>query len=208
MIGKLKGIIDTLYTDSCILDVNGVGYHVYVPQNLLKNMIMGDFMTLYIDTWVREDAITLYGFESEIQKSCFKLAVTVQGVGGRSALSLLSVLSPSEFLSAITQQNQNEITKADGIGPKVATRILTELKNKAQQMALTYEFETEITKHTAPAALQNFLEDAVEILVRLGYAKFEVTQVIQKIDFNLHSNITTEKAVPLILKELALKKAL
>src|SRR5579872_7062675 len=129
MIGKLKGVVDSYGEDSIILDVNGVGYLVHCSTRTLQELpAPGEPATLSIETHVREDQIRLFGFTSDAEREWFRLLQTVQGVGAKVALSLLGTLKPAELASAIALADKTAIRRAPGVGPKVAERIVIELK--------------------------------------------------------------------------------
>jgi len=136
MIGKLKGIIDSYGEDHIIVDVNGVGYVVHCSARTLQALPpQGDPVALAIETHVREDQIRLFGFQEDIEREWFRLLQTVQGVGTKVALSILSTLKPSELASAISLRDKAMVARSPGVGPKVAERIVTELKDKAPKYA-------------------------------------------------------------------------
>ena len=136
MIGKLKGIIDSYGEDFIIVDVNGVGYVVHCSARTLQSLPpTGDPVSLAIETHVREDQIRLFGFTSDIEREWFRLLQTVQGVGTRVALSILSTLRPAELASAIAMRDKAMVARSPGVGPKVAERVVTELKDKAPKYA-------------------------------------------------------------------------
>ncbi len=183
MIGKLTGIIDTYGEDYLILDVSGVGYLVKASARTLSRIgSRGDPASLLIDTNVREDAITLYGFADEAEQKWFRLLTSVQGVGAKAGLSILAVCPPEKVALAIAAQDKAALTQADGIGPKIATRILTELKDKATNMDLSSAAAKSADTKKAPAAPENtgIEQDAVSALINLGYARSDAyTAVIQ-----------------------------
>ncbi|HEX3859072.1 MAG TPA: Holliday junction branch migration protein RuvA, partial [Pseudolabrys sp.] len=132
MIGKLKGIVDSYSEDFIILDVGGVGYQVHCSVRTLQALPSpGTAATLSIETHVREDHIKLYGFASDIEREWFRLLQTVQGVGAKVAMSVLGTLKPSELASAVAMRDKATVARTPGVGPKVAERIVTELKDKA-----------------------------------------------------------------------------
>ncbi len=138
MIGKLSGIIDSLDTDHFILDVSGVGYLIYASSRTLSNIgQVGDNVSVLIITNVREDAITLYGFADIIEQQWFKLLTSVQGVGAKAGLSILAACPADQLSFVIASGDKASLTKADGVGPKIAARILTELKDKAGKIDIT-----------------------------------------------------------------------
>src|SRR5256886_15543357 len=136
MIGKLKGIIDTYGEDSVILDVGGVGYLVHCSARTLQALpAAGEPVTLAIQTHVREDQIRLFGFLTDVEREWFRLLQTVQGVGAKVALSVLGTLKPADLASAIAMRDKSMVARSPGVGPKVAERIVTELKDKAPAYA-------------------------------------------------------------------------
>ena len=136
MIGKLKGKVDTIGESFCIVDVGGVGYEVQASARTLRNMKIGDDVALTIDTHVREDAIRLYGFASEVERSWFRTLQSVQGVGAKVALALLGTLSPQDLANAIALADWASVEQAPGIGKKLAQRIVAELKDKAPALSV------------------------------------------------------------------------
>ena len=136
MIGKLKGIIDSYGEDFVILDVGGVGYQVHCSARTLQELpASGEPAVLAIETHVREDQIRLFGFTSDVEREWFRLLQTVQGVGAKVALSVLGTLKPGELASAIAMRDKAMVERTPGVGPKVAERIVTELKDKAPAYA-------------------------------------------------------------------------
>src|SRR3979411_213790 len=136
MIGKLKGLIDRYGEDYVILDVGGVGYQVHCASRTLQALpAPGEAAVLSIETYVREDQIKLFGFRSDVEREWFRLLQTVQGVGAKVALAVLSTLPPSELANAIALRDKAAVVRTPGVGPKVAERIVTELKDKAPQFA-------------------------------------------------------------------------
>ncbi len=136
MIARLKGIVEELGDDWLIVDVSGVGYHVFASSRTLGSMVVGDAVTVVIETHVREDHIHLYGFADTTERDWFKLLTTVQGVGAKVGLGIQSALSPDEISQAIAAQDKATITRAPGVGPKLAARIVSELKDKVGAIAL------------------------------------------------------------------------
>lgn len=130
MIGKLKGKIDYFSEDYLILDVGGVGYQVFCSARSLQLLSIGDFCELYIDTHVREDHIHLYGFLSDIEKACFSTLQSVSGIGPRMALNILSHLSVEQIQMGVSTKNKELFRNVSGVGPKLAERMVLELKDK------------------------------------------------------------------------------
>ena len=138
MIAKLSGILDSVAQDFLIIDVQGVGYHVFAsPRTLSRIGEKGDSVSLLIDTHVREDHIHLFGFADAGEQQWFRLLTSVQGVGAKAGLSILGVCAPDQLAFAIASQDKAALTRADGVGPKLALRILTELKDKAAKIDLS-----------------------------------------------------------------------
>lgn len=172
MIGKLKGLIDTYGEDFVILDVNGVGYVVQCSARTLQHLPkIGEAASLAIETQVREDAIRLFGFTSDAERDWFRLLQTVQGVGAKVALAILGVLAPAELGSALAMQDKAMVARAPGVGPKLAARIVAELKDKAPAFASVDPAVARLAgveeAKTAPKPVQ----DAISALVNLGYGR-------------------------------------
>ncbi len=125
MIAKLKGTVDAIDGDSAVIDVNGVGYLVSASARTLRDLVVGGLATLLVETIVREDAIALYGFLETAERDWFRILTTVQGVGARVALSILSTLAPDEIARAIAAQDRAGLSRAPGVGPKLAARLAT-----------------------------------------------------------------------------------
>ena len=167
MIGKLTGTVDTIAEDHAILDVGGVGYLVQCPSSTLSRLSPGAHASLMIEMKVSDDAIRLYGFASAEEREWFRLLQTVQSVGARIALAVLSTLSPRELQRALALGDKAMIGRAPGVGPKLALRIATELKDKAPAMLLRGEGETAV----APVPPRGPEADAVSALTHLGYSE-------------------------------------
>lgn len=185
MIAKLTGKVDTIAENSLILDVNGVGYLVSSPRQVLINCSVGDNMSLFVETIIREDAFNLYGFKTQSEQDCFKLLTTVQGVGARVALSILSLFNPSELSRVIGLQDKVALSRAEGVGPKLAVRLLTELKDKIAKI-----FDGRVDFQTSPESKEQItvtptlIEDAISALVNLGYKRGDVSQVVHTVSVN------------------------
>ena len=196
MIGKLTGTIEHILEDSIILNVNGVGYLTTVPAYILHQSKVGDHISLFIETLIRPEMITLYGFKEFGEKILFQKLMSVQGIGGKSAAAILSIMTPDQILESIIAHDAAAFKRADGIGPKVATRILVELKD--------YAFKQDIvigSSHIESGSSVN-MDDALSTLLQLGYKRHEAQQAVQKVAPTLQ-NATTETLVPAALKLLA-----
>lgn len=196
MIGKLTGTIEHILDDSIILNVNGVGYLTTVPAYILHQSNVGDHISLFIETLIRPEMITLYGFKEFNEKILFQKLMSVQGIGGKSAAAILSIMTPNQILESIISQDAAAFKRADGIGPKVATRILVELKDYASKQDIMIS-----PSHTAPNSSVN-ADDALSTLLQLGYKRYEAQQALQKI-IGTMPNATTETLIPAALKLLA-----
>ena len=204
MIGKLTGIIDTLTKNHLILDVQGVGYLVQASNRTLSRIGQkGDPASLLIETIVREDAFTLFGFADKHEQEWFKLLTSVQGVGAKAALAILSVAPPDKLSIAIAAQDKAPIQAADGVGPKLATRILTELKDKAANIDIApAPSKVSYSDIAAPAKDDNSLDnDAVSALINLGYARSDAYQAVMKAKPQANDNL--QNLIRIALKELS-----
>ena len=174
MIAKLRGAVDAIGEDTVVIDVNGVGYLVHASSRTLGQLPpVGQTITLFIETQVREDAITLFGFAKQEDQRWFKLLTSVQGVGARLALSILSALSPAELSAAVAHQDKAAVARANGVGPKLAQRIVIELKDKVG--AILPDFEVAPAAAASPGSA---LADAVSALVNLGYRPAEASAAV------------------------------
>jgi Holliday junction DNA helicase RuvA len=177
MIGKLTGIVDSLGDDHAILDVNGVGYLVSCPSSTLSKLSAGNTASLMIETRVTDETIKLYGFSSAEEREWFRLLQTVQNVGARVALNVLSALSPRDLERALALGDKAAIGRAQGVGPKLALRIVTELKDKAPAMMLRGHGD-ETVAHAAPRGPE---ADAVAALVGLGYSPAQASEAVARV---------------------------
>jgi len=166
MIGKLTGIVDTIAEDSVILDVGGVGYLVHCPSSTLSRLEKGAQASLITEMRVTDETIRLYGFSTAEEREWFRLLQTVQNVGSRVALNVLSALSARDLERAIALGDKTMVGRAQGIGPKLATRIVTELKDKVPSMML-HDRDGAVTL-VAPRGPE---ADAIAALVKLGYSQ-------------------------------------
>lgn len=202
MIGKLSGIIDNFGQNYLILDVAGVGYLVHASARTLGTIGQkGDVASLLIDTHVREDAINLYGFASASEQSWFRLLTSVQGVGAKVGLSILAVCPPDKLGFAIASQDKAAFTQADGVGPKLALRILTELKDKAGNIDLS-PAKLNAKAANEPAPPQGAEMDAVSALVNLGYAKADAYSAVMQAKSKANDN-DLQTLIRMALKELS-----
>ena len=205
MIAKLRGILDSTGEDWAILDVGGVGYLVYCSARTLARLPEpGSAVALEIETHVREDHIHLYGFSGPSERAWFRLLTTVQGVGARVAMAVQGVLGPDELAQAVAMGDRAGLTRAPGVGPKLAQRIVSELKDKAGNIALG-------AGPITPAAAVNgggkssggAVEDAVSALVNLGYRRAEAYGAVAKAARDQGDNASLDGLIRAGLKELS-----
>jgi Holliday junction DNA helicase RuvA len=204
MIGKLKGLIDSYGDDYVILDVGGVGYQVQCGARTLQALPSpGEAAVLSIETYVREDQIRLFGFRSDVEREWFRLLQTVQGVGARVALSVLGTLSPSDLASAIALRDKATVARSPGVGPKVAERIVTELKDKAPALADVDPAVVRLSGALDEARAPKPVSDAISALVNLGYGPPHATAAIAAAARAAGDGAETAALIRLGLKELA-----
>jgi Holliday junction DNA helicase RuvA len=187
MIGKLSGTVDSIQDDSVILDVGGVGYLVQCPSSTLSRLAVGAHASLMIEMKVSDDAIKLYGFAVAEEREWFRLLQTVQSVGAKVALAVLSTLSPHDLQRALALSDKAMIGRAPGVGPKLALRIVTELKDKAPAMMMRGdgEMHAPVTAPRGPAA------DAVMALVKLGYSESQAAEAVARATGDLGDDAET-----------------
>ncbi len=217
MIAKLRGIVDSLGEDYAVIDVNGVGYLVFAAARTLSKLTRGAEVSLWIETVVREDSISLFGFLHPLEKEWFLTLTKVQGVGSKVCLNILSVLSPSQLAQAIAAQDKASFSRANGVGPKLAARIVSELKGKMVSLAPGADAgelaaamspdDGEIAPAVLPADdVSSAAEDAISALVNLGYQRVEAYHAISlAAGQNPEADVAT--LIKLALKEFASKGA-
>jgi Holliday junction DNA helicase RuvA len=208
MIGKLRGTVDAVGTDFAIIDVGGVGYEVSCPTRTLSSLTPGQAVTLSIETYVREDAIKLYGFPSDAERGWFRLLQSVQGVGAKVALAILSTLDARTLANAIALQDRAAVSRAPGVGPKVALRIVNELKDKAPVTA-TVSVRAGDANGSAATALEiekpmpSPASDAISALTNLGYSAIQANAAISVALSKAGEAAKTQDLIRLGLKELS-----
>ncbi|MAW78857.1 MAG: Holliday junction branch migration protein RuvA [Parvularcula sp.] len=208
MIGRLKGVVISLAEDTAIIDVNGVGYEIHAAPRVLQGLTPGDETTLSIETLVREDLIRLYGFPSENERQAFRLLQSVQGVGAKHALGILQVLTPSELYDAVTAEDVTAVSRAHGVGKKLAQRIVTELQSKAgalagaggEVIAMAARKKVAAAAPSDPALAAK--ADAVSALANLGYDGVEARRAVARAAEGMDSP-GVEALIKAALKELA-----
>ena len=204
MIGKLRGIIDTYGEDFVIVDVGGVGYLVHCSARTLQALPSpGEAATLSIETHVREDQIKLFGFASDLEREWFRLLQTVQGVGAKVAMSVLGTLKPSELASAVAMRDKAMVARTPGVGPKVAERIVTELKDKAPAYANVDPAVVHLAGALDEKRAPRPITDAVSALVNLGYGHLQAAAAIAAAARSAGDDADTATLIRHGLKELA-----
>lgn len=201
MIAKLKGIIENIGEDCCIIDVNGVGYLVNMSSRSLSKLKQNEYASLLIETVIKEDSITLFGFQSPWEKEWFNTLTKIQGVGGKVCLSILSALSPAQLSQAVAAQDKSSFLRASGIGPKLAARLVTELKDKIVTIPTEYmgsntldnedkisvnQEKTENKTNMSPSNIDedntySKTEDITSALCNLGYQKIDAYRVASEV---------------------------
>jgi Holliday junction DNA helicase RuvA len=204
MIGKLKGIIDSYGEDFVILDVGGVGYQVHCSARTLQALPSpGEAATLSIETYVREDQIRLFGFATDLEREWFRLLQTVQGVGARVALSVLGTLKVAELATAVAMRDKAMVARAPGVGPKVAERIVTELKDKAPKFTALDPAVIHLSGALEEKRAPQPVADAVSALVNLGYGQPQAAAAIAAAARSAGEGADTAALIRQGLKELA-----
>lgn len=211
MIAKLTGMVDSLGDDWAIIDVGGVGYLVHASARTLGRLALGGRASLMVDTHMREDQITLYAFFDQTERTWFRQLITVQGVGPRLALSVLSALAPDALALAVAAEDRKALVRADGVGPRLAQRIVAELKDKvraplggAARAAVTATADM-AGNGASPAGdgADPAIEDAVSALVNLGYGRSEVFVAVARARDALGPDGSFDALVRQGLKELS-----
>jgi Holliday junction DNA helicase RuvA len=203
MIAKLTGRVDFVGRDHIVIDVGGVGYLVRCPARTLAALPpAGETASISVETLVREDAIDLYGFADAAERDWFRLLMTVQGVGPKAALSLLSALNAADLAAAIAAEDKTMLTRADGVGPKLATRLAMELKDKVGTMTLGRALASMPAAASAAIGGDAAAADAVSALVNLGYRRPEAAGAVERAMKKLGKGARVEALIPAGLKEL------
>ena len=203
MIVKLTGKIDRIESDGAVIDVAGVGYWVQASRRFLGQLGgVGEVVSVPTTQVFREDGVFLYGFVDREEQGWFRLLTTVQGVGAKVALAMLSVLSPDQLTTAIAAQDKTALCRADGVGPKLGQRIVTELKDKVGAVLPDPIMRPTATNNAAPAA-SGLREDAVSALVNLGYGRSEAFSTVSRLLAEDGGEIKLSDLIRRSLKELA-----
>lgn len=204
MIGKLKGTIDEIGDDYVVLDVHGVGYVAHCSARTLGRLgSAGEAAVLFIETYVREDQFKLFGFLTALEREWFRLLQSVQGVGSKVALGVLSTLTPGELANAIALQDKTAVSRAPGVGPKVAVRIVTELRNKAPAFAGEASASIGLKQELGEGVASAPVSDAVSALTNLGYSRDQAANAVAAALKNGGEGGDSAKLIRLGLKELS-----
>jgi Holliday junction DNA helicase RuvA len=202
LIARLKGVVESVDEGSAVIDVNGVGYLVSASSRTLRDLVVGQPATVLVETIVREDAIALYGFLDTAERDWFRILTTVQGVGARVGLSILSTLSPDEIARAIAAGDKASLSRPAGVGPKLAARLATELKDKAAAFGVA-PAPSRSAATAAPMAPASINEDAVSALVNLGYRRVEAFGAVARVTQRLGEGAQLDAVIRAGLQELA-----
>jgi Holliday junction DNA helicase RuvA len=204
MIGKLKGVIDSYGEDYVLLDVQGVGYQVHCSARTLQALpAAGEAAVLSIETYVREDQIKLFGFRTDVEREWFRLLQTVQGVGAKVALAVLGTLAPSDLANAIALRDKAAVARTPGVGPKVAERIVTELKDKAPAFSNVDPALVQLSGAVDERRAPQPVADAISALVNLGYGQPQAAAAVAAASRSAGDKAETAQLIRLGLKELA-----
>ncbi len=209
MIARLKGTIDEVGLDWLVIDVSGVGYLVHCPARTISALPgQGMPAELHIETHVRESQISLYGFAESRERECFRLLTTVQGVGAKVALAILGTLSPDQLIEAIIAQDKAQLSRADGVGPRLAARLLTELKDRILTVAGGLHVvsggqpETAAAPEAGSVGQEGVTADAISALVNLGYGRAEAFGAVSRATSAPEEFNSLEALIPAALREL------
>lgn len=203
MIGKLKGTVDEIGEDHALIDVHGVGYVAYCSSRTLATLNAGEAAVLHVETYVREDIFRLYGFASKLEREWFRLLQSVQGVGSKVALAVLSTLTTSDLANAVALQDKAMVARAPGIGPKVAARIVAELKTKAPAFAGEASGTIGLKQELGEGVASGAISDAVSALANLGYSRDQAATAVAAAMREAGEGADSAKLIRLGLKELS-----
>jgi len=205
MIGKLRGKVDAIGESHAIIDVGGVGYEVQLSSRTLRNLKLGDDVVLTIDTHVREDAIRLFGFQSEVERSWFRTLQSIQGVGSKVALGVLGTLGPQDLANAIALQDWAAVAESPGVGKKLAQRITSELKDKAPALSVAglNVSASSLGSGRAEVPEGHAAAEAISALTNLGYNPQQASAAVAAAMKDVGQDADTAKLIRRGLKELA-----
>lgn len=196
MIGYVRGTVSHLAVDHCFVDVQGIGYRIFIAQSTRQKISIGALASLFTYMYVREDALLLYGFYTQDEYDLFLQLMSISGIGPKVAMGILSSIDPQQFRLAISQKNIGVLTKLPGIGKKTAERVILELKDKIGLITEEDVIENQISGASSPAS--NAIEEALQALLALGYNQNEILPILKKIGTNEYS---VEELIKLALRE-------
>lgn len=200
MIGFVNGEIEDIYEDQVLIDCGFMGYNIYVCKNVIENCSIGDEIKLYTYLSVREDAMNLFGFLSKDELKLFKLLITVNGIGPKGALSILTTMTPNDLRFAIFKDDAKMISKVPGIGAKTAQKVILELKDKLNMDFNADNDDYESYYDSDNNERENIIDEAIQALVALGYTQKEVVKIVKGCDLSLCT--TTEEVIKVVLKNI------
>lgn len=200
MIGFVNGEIEDIYEDRVLIDCGFMGYNIYVCGNVLENCSIGQEIKLYTYLNVREDAMNLFGFLTKDELKVFKLLITVNGIGPKGALAILTIMSPNDLRYAIMTEDSKVISKAPGVGVKTAQKVILELKDKLDIDSFIGASDDKMTQNKNNDIQNEIIEEATEALVSLGYTSKEIAKVIKTC--NVTECVTTEDVIKIVLKNI------
>lgn len=195
MIGYVRGAVSHMVTDHCFIDVQGIGYRVFITAATRQKLTVGKAATLFTHTHVREDAILLYGFYTQDEYDLFLTLLSINGIGPKVAMGILSAIDPQQFRIAISTQNIGILTKLPGVGKKTAERMILELKDKIGVLVAEDTIEADVTIATG-----NLVDEAIQALLALGYSQNEIIPIVKKIGKETQS---VEVLIKLALREFS-----
>ena len=200
MIGFVNGEIEEMYEDRVLIDCGFMGYNIFVCGNVLESCSIGQEIKLYSYLNVREDAMNLFGFLSKDELKVFKLLITVNGIGPKGALAILTIMSPNDLRYAIMTEDSKLISKAPGVGAKTAQKVILELKDKLDMDGVISSIDDDIIERNNNDVHNEIIEEAIEALVSLGYTQKEIKKIIKSCDITECK--TTEDVIKLVLKNI------
>ena len=200
MIGFVNGEIEEMYEDRVLIDCGFMGYNIFVCGNVLESCSIGQEIKLYTYLNVREDAMNLFGFLSKDELKVFKLLITVNGIGPKGALAILTIMSPNDLRYAIMTEDSKLISKAPGVGAKTAQKVILELKDKLDMDGIISSIDDDIIERNNNDVHNEIIEEAIEALVSLGYTQKEIKKIIKSCDITECK--TTEDVIKLVLKNI------
>lgn len=202
VISYVKGSLEERYEDSVVVEAGGIGYRIFVPTSVLENLPKtGETIKIYTYFNVREDAMSLFGFLSKQDLEMFRQLIGVNGVGPKSALGILSALSPDTLRLAVISGDAKAISKAPGVGSKTAQRIILDLKDKVKAEDILDGFTEPVSGHTECSDVGAVGKEAIEALTALGYSASEASGVVKKV--TITESMTAEDVLKAALKHLA-----